>query len=443
MLSTQGSFFPVMMHPCREVYDEMVKSIEHYGERKRLLAEFLKNTHFEQLVQNRRCGVFAAEAVIGAISYTNLGKYPVELADEDLPDKEELLLSETDKEGVYSIAGFIVCVVVAQYKMSNGGKNFNTQKMRRLAATTIRTLLCCPRESLRTFSLIKDPDVIQTGMLGVITTPVKVGSNDKKLLISVSAAQLVMAATNYGGRSLLTMNASGGSFEVFSAALFSLYLDGYSRSYYEAGKYEESTISAFLQSVSATTLVSSTVKVIHTNVAPVMFAKHQIAGGGYLKTASSELKRLVEQSAESAFVIVNCKGANYADLMAKSGDVLYLLQCKASRVNPTVKTSDELLKMGFSVVVQESPGKTKTQKKTPIETKPTSDAVNTTKSLLSALGCTTAVPVFVCTEPKSHPVKEKLKSAVQIHHAKGFGWDGPAALLYFGRSIEQTTIISV
>ncbi|CAD2221574.1 hypothetical protein, conserved [Angomonas deanei] len=453
LLSTQGLFYPVIMCPCDAVYTKILSSEKRMSEPvKKMVDLFLRNDFFWKLVENRRCGVFAAKLIRESVVHM----IPESLSIEDQSEEVPTFFSQEDMESITSIAGFIVCVVVAKYKMSNGGKNFNTKKMRQLAATTIRTLLCCPKESLRTFSLIKDPDVIQTGMLGVTTTPVKAGSIEKEILISVSAAQLVMAATNYGGRSLLTMNASGGSFEVFSAALFSLYLDGYSRSYYETGKYEESTISAFLQSVSATTLVRSTAMVNHKNVRPVMFAKHQIAGGGYFETALSELESLVGQSKESAFVIVNCRGANYADLMAKSGDVLYLLQCKASREKPTLKAKDELLKMGFSVVVPNPPeeGRSKSSenaetpndssRQTSVEIKqPSSAAMNTTESLLALLGCKTAVPVFVCTEPKTERVKTNLKSAVQTHHAKGFGWDGPAALLFVGRSIEQSTIISI
>ncbi|EPY20644.1 hypothetical protein AGDE_14536 [Angomonas deanei] len=190
LLSTQGIFYPVIMCPCDAVYTKMLDSGVGMSETvKKMVGLFKRNAFFWKLVENRRCGVFAAKLIRETVVHMIPESLSIETNLEDQSEEVPTFFSEADMESITSIAGFIVCVVVAQYKMSNGGKNFNTQKMRQLAATTIRTLLCCPQESLPTFSLIKDPDVIQTGMLGVITTPVKVGSNDKELLISVSAAQ--------------------------------------------------------------------------------------------------------------------------------------------------------------------------------------------------------------------------------------------------------------
>ncbi|EPY21613.1 hypothetical protein AGDE_13956 [Angomonas deanei] len=67
MLSTQSSFDPVIMRPGRKVYEGIVEGMDDYKTRKNFIGRLVENPFFAKLVENRGCGVVAAEVVRNAV----------------------------------------------------------------------------------------------------------------------------------------------------------------------------------------------------------------------------------------------------------------------------------------------------------------------------------------------------------------------------------------
>ncbi|EPY20109.1 hypothetical protein AGDE_14858 [Angomonas deanei] len=65
-----------------------------------------------------------------------------------------------------------------------------------------------------------------------------------------------------------------------------------------------------------------------------------------------------------------------------------------------------------------------------------------TRLLMKELGCSIAVPVVMHRKPRSADKKEKWIKYVEKYSFQSFGWNGPAALLLVGGSIERSAIIS-
>ncbi|CAD2221128.1 hypothetical protein AGDE_15088 [Angomonas deanei] len=512
------------MGPCSKVYKELVSSMTCYEARKQLIEEFLKNYNFAGLVENRRCGVFAAGVVMTLVSYTDLDKYPLLLDTNRVSDHRKVLLSGMDKDGAYAIAGFIVSVVAAMYKAANGAKEMTIAEAREKAATSIRTLFSTSDKDLWKSSIVKDEKVVKMGMFSVINATKKTTVTNetgetqeklqKKMHIRMSAAQLVMYAMTFGEGALFTMDTHGGAFESYSGLLFSLFLDGCSSSYYNGES--RFTLAQFFERLSKTTLNDvPEIKLDHSAVASVQFATHRIEFNG---STPGYLRALGELSkSQEAFVVVNGRAAPYADLIAKSGKILFLLQCKSSVGIPDFTPETELRKMGFSNgddqditsfvdiifppqgvlnekklrralkmldfkkgelrkklknCVAKISGKKK-EKLDPQKTGKEAGSENreggtsvapskkegndaggentkddldgsllrgklSTSLLMQSLGCTIAVPVFICSDAGGEAAKVDLIGKVQGCSVNSFGWNNPAALLFAESGLERT-----
>ncbi|EPY15774.1 hypothetical protein AGDE_16971 [Angomonas deanei] len=155
------------------------------------------------------------------------------------------------------------------------------------------------------------------------------------------------------------------------------------------------------------------------------------------------LKQFLGGENQQAFVLVNDRGAPYADLIARSGEILFLVQCKTSVKRLKIDVEAELKKMGFNCEKQRKRKKDPSPKRTEKLAESLWAGSALTKSLMEALGCKVAVPIFMCSEPSTTDEKGDLKTSVEDFHVNSFGWEGPGALLFVGGSTERTMIISV
>ncbi|CAD2217469.1 hypothetical protein AGDE_14988 [Angomonas deanei] len=307
-----------------------------------------------------------------------------------------------------------------------------------------------------------------------------------------------MYAMTFGKGTLFTMDTHGGAFESYSGTLFSLFLDGCSSSYYAGRRF---TLAQFFERLCKTTLKEfPEIKLNHSTVAPVKFATYQI---GFNEKTPDYLGVLGELSkSQEAFVVVNGRGAPYADLIAKSGQILFLLQCKSSVGTPDFTPGKELPKMGFSKgddaditslvdiifrkgeldeiklqtalelldfkkgnlrkqfkecaeeLSKEKAGKeaggvngrskTSVEKSTPDKADPDAALLKgklLTSLLMRCLGCTIAVPVFICSDAGGKAAKDTLIGKVQGCSVNSFAWNNPAALLFIGGGIERSLIV--
>ncbi|CAD2222032.1 hypothetical protein AGDE_16827 [Angomonas deanei] len=64
-----------------------------------------------------------------------------------------------------------------------------------------------------------------------------------------------------------------------------------------------------------------------------------------------------------------------------------------------------------------------------------------TRLLMRSLGCTIAVPVFMCTAKGTDEAKRDLAEDVGNCSVDSFGWNDPAALIFVGGGIERTVEI--
>ncbi|CAD2220005.1 hypothetical protein AGDE_13955 [Angomonas deanei] len=567
MRSTPGAFEPVTMKPSPMLYAELVTKTFAISPVS-VFKILIRNNFFAKLVLNRRCAVMAVEVM----KLLTLTVQPVVNASgamnsSDLNRTNHGLFSITDAEGAYALAGFLVCLVSAQYKAVNGASTLDADEAKEIVAKGIRAVLCCEDEKLGDVFSGFPTNPFRIGLFD--STFSSLGNGEQRVRISLSVAQQVMGATAYGSGALFTTNTTGGAFEVFSAAVFSLYLSGYStKSSTGDGKAIKVTtgadLSTFIKSVSATKFTSSYKNLLeHPNVSGILFALQWIAIIGSLESYLGVLSKYHGGKDKPAFVLVNGRNAPYADLIAKSGDILFIIQCKSSVKNPTFNVNEELRKMGFSdgaeetvdslvntlfpegtpdtdnfkmardmlnfkknnlrkqlkkctakivanniergfvaseekrkeavsgasveetdnvPTAQDGSGAATGQQNT-VETatpevganpseqsnvendsgeaasETTADADTTdqtttpdpdvdllkgkllTSLLMWSLGCTIAVPVFVCTDPGTDKAKDDLKDLVQGHKVNSFGWNDPAALLFIGGGIERNVDI--
>ncbi|CAD2221573.1 hypothetical protein, conserved [Angomonas deanei] len=490
LCTSPGQFNAVTMRPSSILYRELLK--KQIVDKNVLIALWIldENHYFESLVQNRRCAVVAVERIgklmstVKLISSTagdmNVWQKNRSNANERLPD---ILFNLTDKEGMYAAAGFLVGIVAAEYKKLSGVKNINPTDAQEIVAKGIRAFLCCEEKDFENVFSGFPQNPLELGLFDCRTEPQKDGT--RRVTISVSAAQQVMAATAYGGGAIFTCSVSGGAFETFPASLLSTYLSGYSKSKMQIEGLPPANLSTFLNSVSATKFPSTYDNpLVHPSVSGVLFPPHQIALNKTLGSYLSVLAQFHGGSEErQAFVLVNGRGAPYADLIAKSGDILFLVQCKGSIDIPKFTVEKELRKMGFSdkgdveieaLVSALFPGDVVDEKKLGkaikiINSKKGNfhenfkkclDAICGKKEwqiadpdaallkgklltslLMRSLGCTIAVPVFVCTDPGTDKAKDDLKDLVESHKVNSFGWNDPAALLFVGGGIERSIIV--
>ncbi|CAD2222201.1 hypothetical protein AGDE_15671 [Angomonas deanei] len=460
MLSTQSSFDPVIMRPSREVYERIVESMDDYKTRKNFIGRLVKNPFFEKLVENRGCGVVAAEVVRNAAEGS-----PAELVTDTLTEEQKKLFDSSDEEGAYSIAGSIVA---DQYRKSNGSSGKPIEELKRIVATCVRALLCCPKRGY--LPIVNDTNVIKMGMLSVVSSPMKDGSKDRKLELEMSSVQLVLGAMLYGDRSLLTKNLTGRPFVLFSASFFSLLLDSCSSSYY-VGKTDVS-LSAFLRPLSHTAIGDYSAKMDHISVSSVLVSNERIEVPEKVQTYLRVLRELLRDNNGRAFVLVNGRGTGYADFIAKSGNILFLIHCEKDAKTTTKNVPTALEKMGFSG--SDSPavdtfvesldmsgpnmeeqlenflakGAQRKRKRstavsgTTVESLPLLRGKLLTRLLMKELGCSIAVPVVMRRKPRSADTKEKCIKYVEKYSFQSFGWNGPAALVLVGGSIERSAIIS-
>ncbi|CAD2222385.1 hypothetical protein AGDE_16543 [Angomonas deanei] len=490
LCTSPGQFNAVTMKPSSILYRELL--IRKKLDKNVLIALWIldENHYFESLVQNRRCAVLAVERIgklmstVTLISSTagdmNVCQKKRSNVNERLPD---ILFNLTDKEGMYAAAGFLVGLVAAEYKKLSGVKNINPIDAQEIVAKGIRAFLCCEEEDFENVFSEFPQNPLELGLFDCRTEPQKDGT--RRVTISVSAAQQVMAATAYGGGAIFTCSVSGGAFETFSASLLSTYLSGYSKSKMQIEGLPPANLSTFLNSVSATKFSSTYDNpLVHPSVSGVLFSPHQIALNNTLGSYLSVLAQFHGGSEErQAFVLVNGRGAPYADLIAKSGDILFLVQCKGSIDIPKFTVEEELRKMGFSdkgdveieaLVSALFPGDVVDEKKLGkaikiINSKKGNfhenfkkclDAICGKKEwqiadpdaaflkgqlltslLMRSLGCTIAVPVFMCSDSGTDKVKDDLKDLVESHKVNSFGWNDPAALLFVGGGIERSIIV--
>ncbi|CAD2219409.1 hypothetical protein AGDE_17137 [Angomonas deanei] len=463
MLSTQSSFDPVIMRPGRKVYEGIVEGMDDYKTRKNFIGRLVENPFFEKLVENRGCGVVAAEVVRNAVEGS-----PAELDTNTLTEEQKELFDSSDEEGAYSIAGSIASIVADQYRKFNSPSGKPIEDLKRIVATCVRALLCCPKKGY--LPIVNDTNVVKMGMLSVVSSPMKDGSKDRKLEVEMSSVQLVLGAMLYGDRSLLTKNPTGRPFALFSASFFSLLLDSCSSSYY--GGKTDASLSAFLRPLSQTAIGDYSAKMDHISVSSVLVSNGRIEVPEKVQTYLRVLRELLRDNNGRAFVLVNGRGTGYADLIAKSGNILFLIHCEKGAKSTTENVPIALEKMGFSgsdspavdtfvksldmrgpnleeqLEIFLAKGAQRKRKRstavsgTTVEYLPLLRGRLLTRLLMKELGCSIAVPVVMRREPRSADKKEKWIKHVEKYSFHSFGWNGPAALVLVGGSIERSAIIS-
>ncbi|EPY19740.1 hypothetical protein AGDE_15093 [Angomonas deanei] len=285
-----------------------------------------------------------------------------------------------------------------------------------------------------------------------------------------------MAATGYGSQGLWMTAITDNPFGVFSAAVFSLFLSGYSTDCFkrEDGKTvvlsSDAQLSTFLNSVSATKVKGAYTNLLnHKSVGEVLFSPPQKAESGSLGSYWSVLaESLGGEDNEQALVHVNGRGTGYADVIAKSGDILFLVHCGGEAEATKMNIPGELEKMGFSGSdnpevdafvesldlkgpnLEEQLGDFKPKRRqmegeshTTAESLPLLRGKLLTRLLMKKLGCNIAVPVLMCSEPDDAKKKTKSVKCVENIPVQSFGWSDPPVLLFVGGDIERSTEISV
>ncbi|EPY16202.1 hypothetical protein AGDE_16789 [Angomonas deanei] len=469
-----------------------------------------ENHYYQRLVQNRRCGVFAVKRIgelmstVKLVSSTAVAMNDYQKKRNKVTESQpDILFNLTDKEGMYAAAGFLVGAVAAEYKTLNGVQKMDPIEAQEIVAKDIRAFLCCEEKDFENVFSEFPQNPLELGLFDCRTEPQKDGK--RLVTISVSASQQVMAATAYGGGATFTSSVSGGAFETFSATSLSSHFRGYSTICSDTQNpikgLPPANLSTFLNSVSAIKVKDTyNNPLVHPSVSGVLFAPHQIALnktlGSYLsvlaqfhscndKNENKDNDENKDKDADKgqAFVLVNGRGAPYADLSAKTGNILFLVQCKSSIDTLKYTVEKELRKMGFSdkddanveaLVSALFQGDKLNKKKledavTIIYSKEgdfhekfkkcldeicgkkewqiaDSDAALLkgkllTSLLMRSLGCTIAVPVFMCTDPGGEEAKEDLKDLVKSHKVNSFVWSDPAVLLFVGEGIERSVTV--
>ncbi|CAD2219090.1 hypothetical protein AGDE_16587 [Angomonas deanei] len=278
MLNAPDSFHFITMKPSSYIYKETMK----WGvdvQKSNAYGYFLKNTFYSALIQNRRCAAVAlvhVKEMNDAIPVNGTGK-----------TMEEYLTGEAGgglfisarENFCYTISGILVRIVRVKYKAESRTEHLGPEAARETVAKGIRAFLCCREDQAEKVFSGFPYSPLDLGLFDTTLSWAKDGT--RRVTISVSAAQQVMAMAACD--SLFTPSAIIASrfFESFSARLFTLHLDGYSTRCF-AGEnnhrikiLSDTTLSTFARSVSATNITGSYEALLqHTSAGNVLFAAH-------------------------------------------------------------------------------------------------------------------------------------------------------------------------
>ncbi|CAD2214069.1 hypothetical protein AGDE_16493 [Angomonas deanei] len=381
----------------------------------------------------------------------------------------------TSEDLSYIAGGFLTCLVAAQYIKEI---DLNPDEATEMVAKGIRAFLCCEDKDLEMVFSGFPRDPLQLGLFS--RTETRRSSDRRTLEVSVTAAQQVMATTGYGSQSSATTNTTCNRSAVFSASIFSLLLSGYSTNCFkrEDGKKivlsSDATLSTFLKSVSATKVKGTYTNLLkHKSVSDMLFSPLQMDEEGPLGWYWSFLAKCLGKDNEQAFVLVNGRNAPYADVIAKSGDILFLIHCEGDAKTTKINVPAAMERMGFSssdnpavdafvkglelkrpnlaeqvddFVSKGSQRKRKrsaTMSGTIAESLPLLRGKLLTRLLMKTLGCKVAVPVLMCDAPKHEDKKTEWVKCVEKTPVQSFGWNDPAALLFVGGTIKRSAEVSV
>ncbi|CAD2214079.1 hypothetical protein AGDE_14854 [Angomonas deanei] len=241
MCSTPGTFYAITMKPWLNLYEKLLLNLIEINNFSAVLKHLQKNIFFDKLVQNRRCCVLAVKNIRTLMSTVNPASSTAAAMNARFKalkgeNKEEMsevkrrqtLFNPLDEESAYAVAGFPVGVVAAEFKTLNGTAGLNAAEAQTIVAKGIRAFLCCEGKELENVFSGFPKNPLEHGLLDCRTEPQKDGT--RRVTISVSASQQVMAATAYSGGAIFTCSVSSGAFETFSTSLLSTYLSGYSNS---------------------------------------------------------------------------------------------------------------------------------------------------------------------------------------------------------------------
>ncbi|CAD2220581.1 hypothetical protein, conserved [Angomonas deanei] len=376
----------------------------------------------------------------------------------------------TSEELSYIAGGFLTCLVAAQYIKEI---DLNPDEATEMVAKGIRAFLCCEDKDLEMVFSGFPRDPLQLGLFS--RTETRRSSDRRTLEVSVTAAQQVMATTGYGSQSSATTNTTCNRSAVFSASIFSLLLSGYSTNCFKRadGKKivlsSDATLSTFINSVSATKVKGTYTNLLkHKSVSDMLFSPLQMDEEGPLGWYWSFLAKCLGKDNEQAFVLVNGRNAPYADVIAKSGDILFLIHCEGDAETTKMNVPAALEKMGFSG--SDSPAVDAfvkgldmsgpnlaeqldrfvtegTQREgeghTTVESQRLLRGKLLTRLLMRTLGCKVAVPVLMCDAPKRDDKKTEWVKRVEKTPVQSFGWNDPAALLFTGGTIKRSAVVSV
>ncbi|CAD2216990.1 hypothetical protein, conserved [Angomonas deanei] len=368
--------------------------------------------------------------------------------------------------------GFLSCLVAARYIEEKG---LAPDEATEMVAKGIRAFLCCEDKDLEMAFSGFPHDPLQVGLFS--RTLGKPSSRRRTAKVSITAAQQVMASTGYGTQSSATINTTCNRSAVFSASVFSLFLSGYSTNCFkrEDGKKivlsSDATLSTFVNSVSATKVKGTYTNLLkHKSVSDLIFSPLQMDEEGPLGWYWSFLANCLGKDNEQAFVLVNGCNAPYADVIAKSGDILFLIHCRGDSETTKMNVPAALEKMGFSgsdspavdAFVKEldmnepnlagqldqfmdnsASGKRKSGSDKKVESQRLLRGKLLTRLLMRTLGCKVAVPVLMCDAPKHEDEKTERVKRVEKTPVQSFGWNDPAALLFVGGTITRSAEFSV
>ncbi|CAD2216473.1 hypothetical protein AGDE_16315 [Angomonas deanei] len=305
-------------------------------------------------------------------------------------------------------------------------------------------------------------------MLSVASSPVVLWGKDRKLEVEMSSAQIVLGAMLYSSSSCFPMATKASPFALFSASIFSLFLDGCS-SYYYGGKTDFS-LSAFLRPLSQTAVGDYSAKMGHISVSSFLVSSERIEAPDHLQAYLQVLRGQLRNDKGRAFVLVNNRDAPYADLIAKSGDILFLIHCEECVGTTTMNVLTTLKNMGFygtddpevdtfvkaldlngpnlgeqlgDFMAEGPKGKGRSLSGKTAEPWPLLHGKLLTRLLMKELECNIAVPVLACSEPRSEDEKTEFVKCVEEYSFQSFGWNDPPALLFVRGSIKRSTTISV
>ncbi|EPY19741.1 hypothetical protein AGDE_15090 [Angomonas deanei] len=274
MGSTPGTFNPVIMKPSPSLYERLVEKA-FLGPNKKVFRSFTRNECFAKIIRNRYCAVLAVNVMQTlSRSVTPVACAAAAMCQSLTKEEEQMLCNLRDEESAYAAAGSLACLVSSQY---NDAKGLNPDESKEMVAKGIRAFLCCEDSDLEMPFSGFPRDPLQLGLFTRAKTQWR--RDCQTVGISVTAAQQVMAATGYGSQGLWMTAITDNPFGVFSAAVFSLFLSGYSTDCFkrEDGKTvvlsSDAQLSTFLNSVSATKVKGAYTNLLnHKSVGEVLFS---------------------------------------------------------------------------------------------------------------------------------------------------------------------------